>query len=36
MERRKPYTSLERLMLIAYSKKSTPIIANWFDHFELG
>lgn len=33
---RKPYTPLERLMLIAYTDKGTPIIAKWFDHFELG
>lgn len=33
---RKPYTPLERLMLIGYSDKGTPIIAKWFDHFELG
>lgn len=33
---RKPYTPLERLMLIGYSEKGTPIIAKWFDHFELG
>lgn len=33
---RKPYTPLERLMLIAYSEKGTPIIAKWFEHFELG
>lgn len=32
---RKPYTPLERLMLIGYSDKGTPIIAKWFDHFEL-
>jgi hypothetical protein len=33
---RKPITPHERLMLIAYSEKGTPIIAKWFDHFELG
>jgi hypothetical protein len=33
---RKPYTPHERLMLIGYSDKGTPIIAKWFDHFELG
>ena len=33
---RKPYTPHEHLMLIAYSDKGTPIIAKWFDHFELG
>jgi hypothetical protein len=32
---RKPYTPSERLMLIGYSEKGTPIIAKWFDHFEL-
>jgi hypothetical protein len=33
---RKPVTPSERLMLIGYSEKGTPIIAKWFDHFELG
>jgi hypothetical protein len=32
---RKPYTPLERLMLIGYTDKGTPIIAKWFDHFLL-
>jgi hypothetical protein len=33
---RAPYTPSERLMLIGYSDKGTPIIAKWFEHFELG
>ncbi len=33
---RTPYTPSERLMLIGYSENNNPIIAKWFDHFELG
>jgi hypothetical protein len=32
---KKGYTPHERLMLIGYSRKNHPIIAKWFDHFEI-